>query len=618
MAGALLVSGAAVATLGARTAPTVTPAIDAHEAAALVDGDLRDDWSALDARATTLAQLPRLVAAISTDAATVENLTTDELAFQVQPGETVQLAQRRGTELVALGRLPASTAPLPLALGQQHLEIQDGAIAFVDCVPVAGGALAVRWRLTPAHVFQLVSARTAARIVVGDQTVLVGGPFPATALTVTHTLVGPAGTPITIAVPATESTSMAATAEVLGGGGAASVGGGLLLLGGLRRRRRQARLVPRAVDTPARRLTPGLIPTQPIALLRGTVVPIGVGAALAAPASVDASSTRLGRYEPVQLLGTGGTSSVFLARALGDEGFERKVALKILRADYSRDPQFREMFLDEARLAAAIDHPNVVQILDLGHRGDELYIAMEHIDGDDLESVLSYQRAMDRATPVPIALAILRRLCDGLHAAHTAFDPHGIPLMLVHRDVKPANVMISRNGEVKVGDFGIAKASQQLHISRLGETKGTVQFMAPEQRRGQPVDARTDVFGVAAVAYEMIIGVAIDLDLARLLKHGLTGWPHLPPIADYRPETPAAIEPLLRAALAYKADDRPESCAVLEASLGAVMEAQGWNIGKRELAAWLAGERRVRTRRATGTDEDDEVEPVAATRVSPR
>ncbi len=601
MAGCTLVGGAALAGAGAQTASTVTPTIDRYEAAALVGGDLRDDLSAVEERAKTLAQLPRLVAAIGTDAATVENLTAAELAFQVKPGETVQLAQRRGADLVLLGRLPAAAPPLPFALGKQPLEIQDGALVFVDTVAVAGGALGVRWRLTPGHVFEQVAERTAARITIGGQTVSLGA-FPPGVPRLTHELDGPAGTPIAIEVPATESMPAAATAEVLGGAAASASGALVLLLGGLRRRRRHRPPPVVAVAPAVPPMAPPLISTQPIAVVRGTVVAVGVDAALAASPASSASSTRLGRYEPMQLLGTGGTSSVFLARALGDEGFERKVALKILRADYSRDRQFREMFLDEARLAAAIDHPNVVQILDLGHRGDELYIAMEHIDGDDLESILSYQRAMDRATPLPIALAILRRLCDGLHAAHTACDPHGIPLMLVHRDVKPANVMISRNGEVKVGDFGIAKASQQLHVSLLGETKGTVQFMAPEQRRGQPVDARTDVFGVAAVAYEMIIGVAIDLDLARLLQHGLLGWPHLPPIADYRPETPTAVEPLLRAALAYSANDRPASCAVLEASLGAVMAAQGWNIGKRELAAWLAGERRSRNGPATSVE----------------
>ena len=527
----------------------------------MVVGDMRAEWAAVEVRAATLAQLPRLAAAITTDEATVRDLTSDELAFRVRSGETIELAQTNDGNVHELLRLPSVAAPVTLVIGE-HLEIDGDLLAFSVVVPIIGGAtageLAVCWRAKPADVLAQLSARTGARVVLGDHALALGelrGPSVAINVSV------PGVTGLVLEVPAI-STPPEFVGELRIAAIAAGLIGIALLVLGIVPRKRASTIASASLDA----------------------APESVPEVIAVAPTATTNSTRLGRYEPMHLLGSGGTSSVFLARSIGDEGFEKRVALKVLRADLSHDDRFREMFLDEARLAARIDHPNVIEIFDLGRHGDELFIAMEHIDGDDLESLLAYQRANERATPLPIALAILRCVCDGLHAAHTTIDG------LVHRDVKPANVMISRNGEVKVGDFGIAKASQQMHVSVIGLTMGTVQFMAPEQRMGRAVDARTDVFGVAAIAYELITSTALNLDLARLLKQGLEGWPHLAPIAELRPEAPAQLEPLLLAALAYEPANRPASCAVLERQLAAIMAARNWNIGKRELATWLAGE----------------------------
>src|SRR5690606_35478562 len=157
---------------------------------------------------------------------------------------------------------------------------------------------------------------------------------------------------------------------------------------------------------------------------------------------------------------------------------------------------------------------------DLGKIGNDYVIVMEYVDGVDLERLLASARSAQRLVPIDVGLGIVCRICDGLNAAHKALAPDGTPLNIVHRDVKSANVLVSRQGGVKVVDFGIAKATQQAHQTIAGETKGTPSYMAPEQRVGDTVDVRADVYSVAAVAYEILTGHAVNLDLAALAHLG--------------------------------------------------------------------------------------------------
>jgi serine/threonine-protein kinase len=336
------------------------------------------------------------------------------------------------------------------------------------------------------------------------------------------------------------------------------------------------------------------------------VATVAYGAAPAAkPAAPTAKHTApgtvsIGRYEPLALLGRGGTSSVYLARASGDAGARPFVALKVLQSHLAHDERQRTMLLDEARVVSCIDHANVIRVFDLGYAQDQIYIAMEHVDGEDLESLLRRVRAEERYVPVDVAVAILQRICAGLHAAHTATDRHGRALRVVHRDVKPGNVLASRAGGIKVSDFGIAKARQQVHTSLLGEARGTAAFMAPEQRLGHIVDARTDVFGVAAIAYELLTSLEIDLDLARLAQFGTRGWPHLPPIRKVRPDVPPVLEQLLFRGLAYSPAERPGSCAELASELARIAAEAGWAAGEGELAAWVQAELARGPRRSSG------------------
>ena len=186
------------------------------------------------------------------------------------------------------------------------------------------------------------------------------------------------------------------------------------------------------------------------------------------------------RYQLVALIGKGGMAQVFHGRLQRIGGFERDVAVKLLLPEYSAEPEFVEMLLDEARIASAICHPCVVQMLDVGREGDQFYLVMEYVDGTDLRSVL---RFTEGRVPEHMALHVVGEVLRGLHAVHTAVDAAGVCRRIVHRDVSPANVLLDRSGAVKLGDFGIARASGRLAKTRHGSIKGKLRYMAPEQLR---------------------------------------------------------------------------------------------------------------------------------------
>jgi len=217
---------------------------------------------------------------------------------------------------------------------------------------------------------------------------------------------------------------------------------------------------------------------------------------------------RLDRYTLVERIGRGGMAEVFRARVQSLGGFERDVAVKVLLPNFANEPEFVDMLLDEARIAGAIVHPCVVQVLDVGRQGEIFYIVMEYVRGPDLRSIA---RALTGAKlPLPMALHIIGEVLRGLHAVHCAVDDRGQPRKIVHRDVSPANVMVDENGTVKLGDFGIAHASGRLTRTRTGSIKGKSRYMAPEQLTGQPVDHRADLYAVGVTLFEALLG-----DVAR-------------------------------------------------------------------------------------------------------
>ncbi|MEX1368314.1 MAG: protein kinase [Nannocystaceae bacterium] len=215
-----------------------------------------------------------------------------------------------------------------------------------------------------------------------------------------------------------------------------------------------------------------------------------------------APGTRLGRYEVLELLASGGMGEVYIARAIGPQSFQKLVALKRILPHLQQDEEFVAMFLEEARLAARLDHPNVVQVIELGQSRHGYFLTMELVHGVDLRAVL---RAAAKSTPIPLgcSIAIASGLAAALHYAHERTGPDGLPMGLVHRDVSPSNVLITYDGVIKLVDFGVAKAAAHTARTRATVLKGKVGYMSPEQCRGIPVDRRTDLFSLGVLLYEL-------------------------------------------------------------------------------------------------------------------
>src|SRR5688572_29826451 len=219
-----------------------------------------------------------------------------------------------------------------------------------------------------------------------------------------------------------------------------------------------------------------------------------------------APGTRLGKYELIQRLAVGGMAELYLARCTGIEGFEKLVAVKRILPQYACNEEFVSMFLDEARLAATLQHANIAQVYDIGQTEHGLFFTMEFVRGADARELLKSAMRSGDDIPLDRALTIISGAAAGLHAAHEKRGVDGEPLGIVHRDVSPANVLVSFDGCVKVIDFGVAKATRQQSQTRVGTLKGKIAYMAPEQCLGEPVDRRCDVFALGIVLYELTCG----------------------------------------------------------------------------------------------------------------
>ncbi|MRG97185.1 protein kinase domain-containing protein [Polyangium spumosum] len=215
----------------------------------------------------------------------------------------------------------------------------------------------------------------------------------------------------------------------------------------------------------------------------------------------------LGRYEILLRVAKGGMASVWAARLQGSRGFQKTVAIKTMLPDVSDDPDFETMFLDEARVAARIRHPNVVEIFDLGEQDDILYIVMEWVEGDTLSTVQKAAKTLG-GIPQNIILRLASQICAGLHAAHELRDDNGALVDLVHRDISPGNILISTSGFAKIADFGVAKSRGRLYVTRAeGVVKGKTPYLSPEQLGGLPLDRRSDLFSLGVLLYVMVTGL---------------------------------------------------------------------------------------------------------------
>jgi len=212
-----------------------------------------------------------------------------------------------------------------------------------------------------------------------------------------------------------------------------------------------------------------------------------------------------GRYALYDEIASGGMATVHIGRLLGPVGFSRTVAIKRLHAQFAKDPDFVSMFLDEARLAARIRHPNVIGTLDVVALEGELFLVMEYVPGESLARLWRTTFDTGRTIPLPIVSAILVGVLDGLHAAHEATDDNDEPLGIVHRDVSPHNILVGSDGIARVLDFGVAKAAGRLQSTHNGQLKGKISYMAPEQVQGT-VDRTSDVYSASVVLWEALTG----------------------------------------------------------------------------------------------------------------
>jgi tRNA A-37 threonylcarbamoyl transferase component Bud32 len=254
-----------------------------------------------------------------------------------------------------------------------------------------------------------------------------------------------------------------------------------------------------------------------------------------------APGTWLGKHQLLHRLAVGGMAEIYLARATGIEQFEKLLVLKRMLPQYAGDHRFIRMFLDEARLAATLSHPNIAHVYDIGGSDGHYYFTMEYVHGEDLAAVLRAGRAAARAVPIEHALAIASGVAAGLHAAHERRGDDGALLGVVHRDVSPSNVLVGYDGCVKIVDFGIAKLAAQDRKTRTGGFLGKARYTSPEHAQGQPLDRRSDVFALGIVLFELTCG--------RRPFDGETDFAVMQAIVGGEPPRPSALVPGYPAAL---------------------------------------------------------------------
>lgn len=288
-------------------------------------------------------------------------------------------------------------------------------------------------------------------------------------------------------------------------------------------------------------------------------------------------------------IASGGMAEVWLARRLGEAGFSRDVVIKRMHPRMAHDAHFVRMFLDEARLTAALQHPNIAQVLDLGRADDHWFIAMEFVDGPDLGRAAKSAVRSQEGVPIPLAAWIVARAAQGLHYAHQQRDPMtGRPLDLIHRDVSHANLLLSRHGDVKVIDFGIARANVRKSTTNSGIVKGKPGYLAPEQLKGHPQDARVDVFALGVVLWELLTGRVLFRRTEHVVSMERTLDFHPPPPSSLRPTVSPDLDAVVLAALEKEPGDRVASAGELARCLDACLAGDPSGLASRAgLSRWV-------------------------------
>ncbi|MGH9399398.1 MAG: TonB family protein, partial [Thermoanaerobaculia bacterium] len=316
--------------------------------------------------------------------------------------------------------------------------------------------------------------------------------------------------------------------------------------------------------------------------------PAGLPGAGAGAESSRADPDRFGQYEILEKIASGGMADVFKARRTGVEGFQKIVAIKKILPHLADNEQFIAMFADEAKLAAQLSHPNIVHIYDLGKiDAGGYFIAMEYVEGRELRAILQTDRGVTTPMPVPLAIYVASKVASALDYAQRRRDADGRDLAIVHRDVSPQNILISYEGDIKLCDFGIAKAASKASTTQSGALKGKVQYMSPEQAWGLPIDRRSDLFSLGSVLFEMLTGEKLfrgDTDLTVLEKVRAA---EAPAPSSINPEVPRSLDAILAKTLAPAPDDRYSNASDLLRDLESVLYSYTPAPGSADLAIYL-------------------------------
>ncbi len=298
-------------------------------------------------------------------------------------------------------------------------------------------------------------------------------------------------------------------------------------------------------------------------------------------------TTHLGRYELLEKLGEGGMGAVWLGRLRGEGGFEKLCIIKTVLPAIANDQQFVSRFLHEGRVLTALQHSNIAQVFDMGREGDTLYLALEYVPGVDLSSLSQHLRNQQQPFPLPVAVSLIQQVAEGLGFAHRKSATDGSPLLIVHRDVSPHNVMISFEGEVKVIDFGIAKSEGRSHATAASSVLGKLGYMAPEQARGEPVDARADQYACAVLLWELLAsepfvhrGTMTEMVVAM-------ANPARRLLSPLRPEVPGSLEHVVLKALSPRREERFGTTDDFAAALTAELLKLSAMPTKRQMGEWV-------------------------------
>jgi serine/threonine protein kinase len=294
-----------------------------------------------------------------------------------------------------------------------------------------------------------------------------------------------------------------------------------------------------------------------------------------------------GKYLLLDRVNIGGMAEVWRAKTFGAGGFERLVAIKRILPNIAEDEEFISMFIDEAKITVQLSHANIAQIHELSHLSNSYFIAMEYVSGKDLRAVFDRCRKKGEPAPIPLTCYVVAKCCEGLDYAHRAKTRQGQDMNIVHRDVSPQNALISYDGEVKVIDFGIAKAAGKATKTQAGILKGKFGYMSPEQIRGLPLDRRSDVFAIGVCLYEMLTGERLfvgDSDFSVLEK--VRKVEVLPP-SHFNRKIPEQLERIVMKALAKDVDDRYQYASDLAMDLQGFMYGTGARFGERDLSQFM-------------------------------